>query len=67
MASPSAGAPALNYGDVNTATPSPGEVKGLINKEEININLNENQDIEEKDKINFESQYENQNEIKIKK
>ena len=30
MASPSAGAPALNYGDVNTVAPSPGEVKGLI-------------------------------------
>ena len=30
LASPSAGAPALNYGDVNTVTPSPGEVKGLI-------------------------------------
>ena len=30
MASPSAGAPALKYWDVNTVTPSPGEVKGLI-------------------------------------
>ena len=30
MASPSAGAPELKYGDVNTETPSPGEVKGLI-------------------------------------
>ena len=30
MASPSAGATALKYGDVNTVTPSPGEVKGLI-------------------------------------
>ena len=30
MASPSAGAPALKYGDVNTETTSPGEVKGLI-------------------------------------
>ena len=30
MASPSAGAPELKYGDVNTVTPSPGEVKGLI-------------------------------------
>ena len=30
FASPSAGAPALKYGDVNTVTPSPGEVKGLI-------------------------------------
>ena len=39
----------------------------LINKEEINIDLNENQEIEEKDKINFELQYENQYEIKIKK
>ena len=29
MASPSAGATALKYGDVNTVTPSPGEVKGL--------------------------------------
>ena len=35
LASPSAGAPALKYGDVNTVTPSPGEVKGLIkNKKE---------------------------------
>ena len=30
LASPSAGAPALEYGDVNTETTSPGEVKGLI-------------------------------------
>ena len=30
MASPSAGASVLKYGDVNTVTPSPGEVKGLI-------------------------------------
>ena len=30
LASPSAGAPAFKYGDVNTVTPSPGEVKGLI-------------------------------------
>ena len=30
LASPSEGAPALKYGDVNTLTPSPGEVKGLI-------------------------------------
>ena len=30
LASPSAGAPALKYGDVNTVTPTPGEVKGLI-------------------------------------
>ena len=29
MASPSAGVPALKYGDVNTVTSSPGEVKGL--------------------------------------
>ena len=29
MASPSAGNPALKYGDVNIETPSPGEVKGL--------------------------------------
>jgi hypothetical protein len=32
LASPSAGAPALKYGDVNTETTSPGEVKGLIMK-----------------------------------
>ena len=32
LASPSAGAPALKYGDVNTETTSPGEVKGLMNK-----------------------------------
>ena len=31
LASPSVGAPALNYGDVNTETTSPGEVKGLNN------------------------------------
>ena len=30
LASPSTGAPALKYGDVNTVTPYPGEVKGLI-------------------------------------
>ena len=30
LASPSAGAPALKYGNINTVTPSPGEVKGLI-------------------------------------
>ena len=30
LASPSAGAPALKYGDVNIVTPSPVEVKGLI-------------------------------------
>ena len=30
FASPCAGAPALKYGYVNTVTPSPGEVKGLI-------------------------------------
>ena len=30
LASPSTGAAALKYGDVNTVTPSPGEVKGLI-------------------------------------
>ena len=30
LASPSAGAPALKYRDVNTETTSPGEVKGLI-------------------------------------
>ena len=31
LASPSAGAPAFKNGDVNTVTPSPGEVKGLMN------------------------------------
>ena len=31
LASPCAGAPALKYGDVNTVTPSLGEVKGLMN------------------------------------
>ena len=37
LASPSAGAPALNYGDVNTVTSSRGEVKGLrrLNKRGI--------------------------------
>ena len=34
MASPSAGAPALKYGDVNTETSSLGEVKGLMNAEQ---------------------------------
>ena len=29
LASPSAGAPALKYRDVNTETSSPGEAKGL--------------------------------------
>ena len=42
LASPSAGAPALKYGDVNTVTPSPGKVKGLINKKEYYISLNLN-------------------------
>ena len=35
LASPCAGAPALKYGDVNTVTPSPGEVKGLMTKSMI--------------------------------
>ena len=43
LASPSAGAPALKYGDVNTVTPSSGEVKGLIilyrNGKIIQLNL----------------------------
>ena len=39
MASSSAGAPALKYGDVNTVTPSPGEVKALI---DIIINIKYN-------------------------
>ena len=30
LASSCAGAPSLKYGDVNTVTPSPGEIKGLI-------------------------------------
>ena len=30
LASPGAGAPTLKYGDVNTETTSPSEVKGLI-------------------------------------
>ena len=30
LASPSAVTPALKYGNVNTLTPSPGEVKGII-------------------------------------
>ena len=38
LASPSAGAPALKYGDVNTVTPSPGEVKGLIILDLSNFN-----------------------------
>ena len=41
MALPSAGAPALKYGDVNTEITSPGEVKELTdkNKEVINKNV----------------------------
>ena len=39
MASSSAGAPALKYGDVNTVTPSPGEAKALI---DIIINIKYN-------------------------
>jgi protein-serine/threonine kinase len=35
LASPSAGAPALNYGDVNTETTSLGQVKGLMNQKMI--------------------------------
>ena len=35
MASPSAGAPALKYGDVNTETTSPGEIRGLIGDEDF--------------------------------
>ena len=35
LASPSAGAPALKYGDVNTETTSPGEAKGLINTKSV--------------------------------
>ena len=38
LASPSAGAPALKYGDVNIETPSPGEVKGLVNLKILIIN-----------------------------
>ena len=30
LSSPSEGAPAIKYGDVNTETTSPGEVKGLL-------------------------------------
>ena len=43
MASPSAGAPALKYGDVNTETTSPSEVKGLKGrvKNRISKNLEE--------------------------
>ena len=37
MASPSAGAPVLKYGDVNIVTPSPGEVKGLMDYVPINV------------------------------
>ena len=39
MASSRAGAPVLKYGDVNTVTPSPGEVKALI---DIIINIKYN-------------------------
>ena len=35
MTSPSAGAPALKYGYVNTETASPGEAKGLIRDKNI--------------------------------
>ena len=40
MASPSAGAPALKYGDVNIETTSPGEVKGLKEDKNNNNNIN---------------------------
>ena len=40
LASPSAGAPALKYGDVNTVTPSLGEVKGLIKRINLYNNIN---------------------------
>ena len=39
MASPSAGAPALKYGDVNTETTYPGEVKGLIIFKNLHNNI----------------------------
>ena len=46
LASPSAGAPALKYGDVNTETTSPCEVKALIILNQLfwkkNLNLKEN-------------------------
>ena len=32
LSSPCAGSPALKYGDVNTVTHSPGQVKGLNKK-----------------------------------
>ena len=40
MASPSAGAPALKYGYVNTVTTSHGEIKLLIRNDKINSNNN---------------------------
>ena len=40
LASPCEGAPALKYGDVNTETPFPSEVKGLMMKQlEIITNI----------------------------
>ena len=39
LASPGEGASALKYGGVNTVTPSPGEVKGLINKASASFKL----------------------------
>ena len=38
LASPSVGAPALKYGDVNIETTSPGEVKGLNVHKKIRTN-----------------------------
>ena len=59
MASTSAGAPALNYGDVNTVTSSPGEVKGLISSPE-KISKEKKEIIESYNAI-MKNKYQNQN------
>ena len=39
LASPSAGAPALKYGDVNTVTPSPGDVQGNLKSMKLKLRI----------------------------
>ena len=53
MASPSVGAPALNYGNVNIETTSPGEVIGLIR----NCCIEEEKLDKQNENINFEKRF----------
>ena len=56
MASPSAGAPALKYRDVNTETTSPGEVKGLkIYKNTYNFERDDIETIIDNQIVNLKS------------